>query len=261
MTWDGHDATYSPIPTGPAPDGTARPPWTPPSGPVHPSVEWPVPGEPLRPPQGAYVEAPGTARTGPDRKGGPRLGLIVLAGLLALALVVAGVSVVVARQTSETKELIDAQSRVTVRVPRAWSDYTEPDLVRDPTRDRSAPQNDAWSTPVIDAESPLGGQIVVVYVEPVATRPLPEAHAAGVAEVCHDGDCASRGQPEATTIDGRPALQQLVTFADDAGAAVIATVQSPAWTVQVVADRGASITGASDPAPLIERVHAVTLLR
>lgn len=179
----------------------------------------------------------------------------------ALVVVLAGAAALGQLVSSSSKVVADGQGRVSLRVPRAWIDYTEPDPDRAQTPDE---EEDFGGLPDVETTSLLAGSDVVVYLDPPASGGLSEAHQANVEDACEQWTCLDQGSPERVIIDGQPGVQQVLThFDDDEGAAVavLLTVQGPDLMSSATATRYTLRDDPPSPDELIAILRTMTFTR
>lgn len=174
--------------------------------------------------------------------------VVVLGGLTALGLSL----------SRSTKVIADGPQRISLHVPRTWSDYTEdePDQAADPA------EQDV-EVPDLDAGSFSGDLWLTAYVDPVGSDDLPETHRLALDDVCVQWTCADRGTLQPVVVDGQRGLEQVVTHpADDedgAAVTVVLTVQSPTLIVGVTADRQSYADDPPSPEPLLTILRTLTV--
>ena len=176
----------------------------------------PAPGPYVGPP---YAGQPVPPRWPPAQPRKTRTGLIVLLIALPLALVIA-VSAALISTLDGDKQLSDAEGRVTVTVPRTWSD----DTAEDAGERVEHGKQDEYNYTIPDLET--GGFVgsLEVYVEDQAAARA-NAHTAAVNEQCELMGCISRGRPNRVEVGGRPGTEQVLEHPEDESTIVL-TVES-----------------------------------
>jgi hypothetical protein len=142
----------------------------------------------------------------------------------------------------------DEAGRVTVSVPRSWTDQTAAAVeARDDERE-----------PALAVGNFLGDRHIDVVVAP-RTVELARQHAADVDRLCYDLACVSRGQPAAVEVNGRPGVQQVLAHAG-AEWTVLLTVESAEQLVTVTG-RAGEFAGPGDVDALQAILRTVVLTR
>lgn len=175
--------------------------------------------------------------------------LVVLGGATAIGLSVG----------RSTQLITDGQGRVSVRVPRTWSDDTEPDP---PPASSAAGEDNEDQSPNLATGSFSGGRYLQVYLDEPDPTGLTAAHRFAVADVCDQWTCRTQGTETPVVIDGQPGLEQVVThFSEAEGSAVsvVLTVQSADLLVSAVGVRESIKDGPPSPEPLIRVLHTLVL--
>jgi hypothetical protein len=143
----------------------------------------------------------------------------------------------------------DEADRVTVSVPRSWTDQT-------------AAAAEVWDDdergPALAVGNFLGDRHIDVVVAP-RTVELARRHAADVDRLCSDLACVSRGQPAAVEVNGRPGVQQVLAHAG-AEWTVLLTLESAEQLVAVTG-RASEFAGPDDVDALQAILRTVVLSR
>ncbi len=172
----------------------------------------------------------------------------VLSSALTVGLVVGGIAFL-----SSPKRLSDAEERMSIAVPRTWTDITEPEAgqaVNAGGVSRRVP--DLKASPVVTE------MLVSVTVEP-RVRELAGRHAAEVERRCQWAACVARDQPIAVEVNGRPGLEQVIAHAGREWTIVL-TVESPQFLVSA-AGRAGELTGRRDIEDLRAMLHTIVIAR
>lgn len=215
------------VDNGSAPGGRLPPPtpygahvtWTAPHPPPGGGPRPATPGHGFPPPAFPPAYAPPAA---PRKR---RTGLIVLLVGLALALV-AGLTVAAVATLSGTKPLSDRQGRVTLTVPRTWSNDAGEDA-----GEYVDQGEESYTVPDIETGGMIGD--FAVFIEPRRGAPLSEAHVATIEEECEMMGCISRGRPTAAEVNGLRGLEQVLRHPEGEFTAVL-TVEAEALVVTVL---------------------------
>ena len=161
---------------------------------------------------------------------------------LSLALTAAVAATIV---VTGDRQVSDVAGRVTVTVPRTWSDQTGPDA-----GEWVGAGEHRWRVRDLKAGNFVAERSVGVRVDP-REQGLTERHLAEVDAFCYTRACVDRGQPVTVEVNGRPGLEQLLSHAG-AEWTVLLTLESDRYLVTVDGRAGEFSTGRT-----IERVRRI----
>ncbi len=119
----------------------------------------------------------------------------------------------------------DPKHRVSVTLPDAWYDDTQPDAGTDVDRGKEP----GYRIPDIEAESPSGTTYLSLLVFDHDLTAAAREHLDYVDGVCADLGCIRRGSVDTLQIDGHQAYQQVITHPADPD---IGTTQTMVTTIR-----------------------------